>query len=68
MQREYISIEEAAVIAERSAATIRRWIDQGELPAYEISGRMRVKRADVDELMEPQRLEGDDVDDEGEMP
>jgi excisionase family DNA binding protein len=40
-----------------TAQTVRNWIKGGELPAIRIKGRFRVRREDLDEMIERQRGE-----------
>jgi excisionase family DNA binding protein len=54
----YLTVSEAAALLKVHKSTIRRWIGQGDLPAYRI-GRRRValKRTDVARLVKPARVQ-----------
>jgi len=39
-----------------SVYTVRRWIKQGELPAYKVGRLWRIKREDLDRWLEQQRV------------
>ncbi|KAB2808351.1 helix-turn-helix domain-containing protein [Pimelobacter simplex] len=55
MTDERISIQSAAKLLGQSAKTVRRRIADGTLPAERIKGsnQYRVKRADVEAMLEP---------------
>jgi excisionase family DNA binding protein len=51
---QYVTIAEAAALLKVHRSTIRRWIAQGELPAYRVGQRrLALKRADLDRLVRP---------------
>lgn len=51
---EYLTVAKAAALLRVHQSTIRRWIDQGSLPAYRVGQRrLALKRADVDRLVRP---------------
>ena len=56
IDEEYLSVAEAATRLRVAQSTIRRWIREGDLPAYRL-GRRRVglKRGDLDRLVKPVR-------------
>lgn len=56
VDEEYLSVAEAADRLRVAPSTIRRWIREGDLPAFRI-GRRRVglKRGDLDRLVTPVR-------------
>lgn len=49
-QRELLSVEQAAIYAERSIASIRQWIFQGLVPTEldDYGYRVLIKRTDID--------------------
>jgi excisionase family DNA binding protein len=53
---EYLTVAEAATLLRVAPSTIRRWIREGDVPAYRI-GRRRVglKRDDLSSLITPAR-------------
>jgi excisionase family DNA binding protein len=60
MKRDFLTIEEAAASAGRSASTIWRWVREGDLRAYDVRGRTRVRESDLLELLEPEAFDDDD--------
>jgi excisionase family DNA binding protein len=58
LDEQYVTVPEAAKLVGVHAASIRRWIDSGQLPAHRV-GRRRVliKRADLAKLITPARSE-----------
>lgn len=54
VDEEYLSVAEAATRLRVAQSTIRRWIREGDVPAYRL-GRRRVglKRGDLDRLVRP---------------
>lgn len=50
---EYLSLQEAADRVGVSVKTLRRRIAEGKLPAYRSGRIIRVRAADVDEMMQP---------------
>ena len=52
--REWLSLQEAALIYDVSVDTLRRRIAHGELPASRFGGRLiRVRTGDLDQLFRP---------------
>ena len=49
---ELLTVPQVAAVFQVTAQTIRNWIDHGTLPAVRIGRAFRVKRADVDALLE----------------
>jgi excisionase family DNA binding protein len=55
---QYVSTAEAAKLLGVHIATIRRWIDSGELPAHRVGERrILIKRADLAKLITPARAQ-----------
>jgi excisionase family DNA binding protein len=48
---EYLSVQEAATIADVIPGTIRCWIDAGKLQRYQAGRHVRVRRSDLDALL-----------------
>lgn len=48
---EYFTTAEAARYAKVAPRSIRRWLDQGKLRALHAGRELRIRRADLDELM-----------------
>lgn len=69
-EEDYVTVDEAATILRVAPSTIRRWIREGDLPAYRV-GRRRValRRADLSTLITPagsgairvEKLGGDEI-------
>jgi excisionase family DNA binding protein len=58
VDEEYLTVDEAAALLRVAASTIRRWIRQGDLPAYRIGHRrVALKRDDLNGLITPARPE-----------
>lgn len=50
-QPEYLSPTAAGRLADVTAATVRRWIRDGRLPANHAGSRLRVLRSDLERLL-----------------
>jgi excisionase family DNA binding protein len=48
---ELMTVAEIAAVLKLNQQTIRNWIDQGRLPAVRIGRRVRIKRADFEQLL-----------------
>ena len=56
LDEEYLTVAQAAAALHVNRSTIRRWIDQGILPAYRIGQRrVAIKRQDIARLITPAR-------------
>ena len=56
MEEEYLSIAEAAARLRVAQSTIRRWIREGDVPAYRLGRRpVGLKRGGLDRLVTPVR-------------
>ena len=54
---QYLTVAEAASLLKVHKSTIRRWIDDGELPAYRVGyRRVALKRSDVARVIAPARM------------
>jgi len=53
---EFLTIPEAAKLLKMSVVTIRRWIREGRLPAYQVGWRkVRIKSQDLARILTPRR-------------
>lgn len=48
----YLTVAEVAALLKLNQQTVRNWIDQGSLPALRVGRRVRIRRSDLDELLE----------------
>lgn len=48
MEREYITVKQAAAVAHVDPNTVRRWMAAGKLARYKIEGRVLVDAAELD--------------------
>jgi excisionase family DNA binding protein len=51
-QEQLLTVPQVAELFQVTAQTIRNWIDHGTLPALRVGRAYRVRRADVDQLLE----------------
>ena len=49
---EFLTVADIARILKLNQQTVRNWIDQGYLPALRVGRRVRVRRTDLDRLLE----------------
>ncbi|HEY7034990.1 MAG TPA: helix-turn-helix domain-containing protein [Thermomicrobiales bacterium] len=56
-----LTMREVAALLKVSEVTVARWLKQGRLPAYRVGPRaVRVRRVDVDNLIEPREVASQD--------
>ena len=48
----FLTVAEVAELLKLNQQTVRNWIDQGSLPALRVGRRVRIRRADLDRLLE----------------
>jgi excisionase family DNA binding protein len=48
----YLTVAEVAALLKLNQQTVRNWIDQGSLPALRVGRRVRIKRSDLDQVLE----------------
>src|SRR6201996_3308441 len=48
----YLTVAEVAELLKLNQQTVRNWIDAGSLPAIRVGRRVRIKRADLDRILE----------------
>ena len=66
LEEDYLTVTEAAALLRVAPSTIRRWIREGELPAYRLGQRrVALRRDDLSRLIRPVRT-GDALNHAGE--
>jgi excisionase family DNA binding protein len=60
-QRQLLTVPQVAEQFQVTAQTIRNWIDQGVLPAVRVGRAFRVRREDLDTLLERASAENDSL-------
>jgi excisionase family DNA binding protein len=48
----YLTVADVAELLQLNQQTVRNWIDQGSLPAVRVGRRVRIRRSDLDRLLE----------------
>jgi excisionase family DNA binding protein len=48
----YLTVAEVAEMLKLNQQTVRNWIDQGSLPAVRVGRRVRIKRSDLQQLLD----------------
>lgn len=56
--KEFLTPQEVAEILRVSVYTVRRWIKEGDLPAYKVGRSWRIEEDELGRWMEGQRLTG----------
>src|SRR5579875_3778303 len=51
-QEAFLTVAEVAATLKLNQQTVRNWIDQGSLPALRVGRRVRIRRSDLDEMLE----------------
>ena len=49
---EFLTVAEVAELLKLNQQTVRNWIDQGSLPALRVGRRVRIRRSDLNRLLE----------------
>lgn len=50
---EWLTLKHAAELVGVTPRTVQNWIKNGKIKGYQVVGRIRVKRSDVDALYQP---------------
>lgn len=50
---EWLTLKQAAELVGVTPRTVQNWIKNGKIKGYQVVGRIRVKRSDVDALYQP---------------
>ncbi len=48
----FLTVADVAALLQLNQQTVRNWIDQGKLPAVRVGRRVRIKRSDLDRVVE----------------
>jgi excisionase family DNA binding protein len=48
----FLTVAEVAGMLKLNQQTVRNWIDQGSLPALRVGRRVRIRRSDLDRVLE----------------
>jgi excisionase family DNA binding protein len=48
----FLTVAEVATLLKLNQQTVRNWIDQGSLPAVRVGRRVRIRRSDLDRLLD----------------
>src|ERR1700722_16848430 len=51
-QESFLTVAEVAELLKLNQQTVRNWIDQGSLPALRVGRRVRIKRSDLDRILD----------------
>jgi excisionase family DNA binding protein len=51
-EESFLTVAEVAELLKLNQQTVRNWIDAGSLPAIRVGRRVRIKRADLDRILE----------------
>jgi excisionase family DNA binding protein len=51
-EESFLTVADVAEMLKLNQQTVRNWIDQGSLPALRVGRRVRIKRSDLDRVLE----------------
>ena len=51
-EESYLTVAEVAATLKLNQQTVRNWIDAGSLPAIRVGRRVRIKRSDLDRILQ----------------
>jgi excisionase family DNA binding protein len=49
---EFLTVAEVAELLKLNQQTVRNWIDQGSLPAVRVGRRVRIRRSDLERVLQ----------------
>src|SRR5437763_1808466 len=52
LEESFLTVAEVAAMLKLNQQTVRNWIDQGSLPALRIGRRVRIRRSDLERVLE----------------
>jgi excisionase family DNA binding protein len=57
-RQQFLTVQEIAGILKLNPQTVlKNWIGRGTLPAHQVGGRVRIRRADFEQLLETSRVQ-----------
>ena len=63
---EWLTPKQAAELVGVTTRTVQNWIKDGKVRGYQVVGRIRVKRSDVDALYQPKEVKDEASETAGE--
>jgi excisionase family DNA binding protein len=52
IEESFLTVAEVATMLKLNQQTVRNWIDQGSLPALRVGRRVRIRRSDLERVLE----------------
>jgi excisionase family DNA binding protein len=52
LEESFLTVADVAEMLKLNPQTVRNWIDQGSLPALRVGRRVRIKRSDLERMLE----------------
>jgi excisionase family DNA binding protein len=52
LEDSYLTVADVAELLKLNQQTVRNWIDQGSLPAVRVGRRVRIKRSDLQQILD----------------
>lgn len=66
VDNEWLTPKQAAELVGVTVRTVQNWIKDGKVRGYQVVGRIRVKRSDVDALYQPKEVKNEASETAGE--
>ena len=66
VDNEWLTPKQAAELVGVTTRTVQNWIKDGKVRGYQVVGRIRVKRSDVDALYQPKEVKNEASETAGE--
>jgi excisionase family DNA binding protein len=57
LEETFLTVAEVAELLKLNQQTVRNWIDQGRLPALRVGRRVRIRRSDLERVLEESSIE-----------
>jgi excisionase family DNA binding protein len=58
LEESFLTVADVAEMLKLNQQTVRNWIDQGSLPALRVGRRVRIKRSDLERVLEEGYMSG----------